>query len=135
MPLESKVIELCSYHTSSSAIYTHSSIPAFGPSHARDCAVTWTGFPKAVSTSDLVDPIEIDSGPVGWRIQRAGDGGWYGSGIPAGAFGHAGSTGTVAWADPASGVVFTLLTNGLLDVEGGVLKACGNIAAAALCDV
>jgi len=70
---------------------------------------------------------------MGWRIQRTGDGGWYGSGVPAGAFGHAGSTGTVAWADPNSGVAFTLLTNGLLDVEGGTLKACGNIAASALC--
>ena len=70
---------------------------------------------------------------MGWRIQRVGDGGWYGSSVPAGAFGHAGSTGTIAWADPASGVVFTLLTNGLQAVEGGTLKACGNIAAAALC--
>lgn len=70
----------------------------------------------------------------GWRIQRLGDGGWYGSAVPAGAFGHAGGTGTVAWADPASGVVFVLLTNGLLDAEGATLKACGNITATALCD-
>jgi CubicO group peptidase (beta-lactamase class C family) len=69
----------------------------------------------------------------GWRIQRLGDGGWYGSAVPAGAFGHAGGDGTVAWADPVSGVVFVLLTNGQLDDEGGTLKACGNIAAAALC--
>ena len=69
----------------------------------------------------------------GWRLQRLGDSGWYGSAVPAGAFGHAGGDGTVAWADPASGVVFVLLTNGQLDLEGGTLKACGNIAAAALC--
>lgn len=69
----------------------------------------------------------------GWRIQRLGDGGWYGSAVPQGAFGHAGGDGTVAWADPASGVVFVLLTNGQLDDEGGTLKACGNIAATALC--
>ncbi len=70
---------------------------------------------------------------LGWRIQRLGDGGWYGSSVPPGAFGHAGGTGTVAWADPVSGVVFVLLTNGLLDAEGATLKACGNIAATALC--
>lgn len=70
----------------------------------------------------------------GWRIQRLGDGGWYGSAVPAGAFGHAGGDGTVAWADPASGVVFVLLTNGQLDDEGGTFKACGNIAATVLCD-
>lgn len=69
----------------------------------------------------------------GWRIQRTGDGGWYGSAVPEGAFGHAGGDGTVAWADPASGVVFVLLTNGQLEDEGHTLKACGNIAAAALC--
>jgi CubicO group peptidase (beta-lactamase class C family) len=69
----------------------------------------------------------------GWRIQRLGDGGWFGSAVPAGAFGHAGGDGTVAWADPASGVVFVLLTNGPLDAEGGAFKACGNIAATALC--
>jgi CubicO group peptidase (beta-lactamase class C family) len=69
----------------------------------------------------------------GWRIQRLGDGGWYGSAVPAGSFGHAGGDGTVAWAEPASGVVFVLLTNGQLEDEGAALKACGNIAAAALC--
>ena len=70
---------------------------------------------------------------LGWRIQRLGEDGWYGSAVPAGAFGHAGATGTVAWADPVSGVTFVLLTNGLLDEEGSTLKSCGNIAAAALC--
>jgi CubicO group peptidase (beta-lactamase class C family) len=69
----------------------------------------------------------------GWRLQRLGDGGWYGSAVPSGAFGHAGGEGTVAWADPASGLVLVLLTNGQLDLEGDTLKACGNIAAAALC--
>jgi CubicO group peptidase (beta-lactamase class C family) len=69
----------------------------------------------------------------GWRLQRLGDGGWYGSAVPAGAFGHAGGDGTVAWADRASGVVFVLLTNGQLDLEGGTLKGCGNIATSALC--
>ncbi|MEE8045438.1 MAG: hypothetical protein V3T49_01215 [Dehalococcoidia bacterium] len=42
---------------------------------------------------------------MGWRIQRARDGGWYGTAVPPGAFGHAGGTGTVARADPKSGTV------------------------------
>ncbi len=48
---------------------------------------------------------------------------------------EAGATGTLAWADPASGVTFVLLTNGLLEPEeaGPTLQACSNIAAAALC--
>lgn len=79
-------------------------------------------------------PVRLrESWGFGWRLQQLGHGGWYGSAVPEGAFGHAGGDGTVAWADPASGVVFVLLTNGQLDDEGGTLKACGNIAAAALC--
>jgi len=82
----------------------------------------------------LSDAARLQEGwGFGWRLQRLGDGGWYGSAVPAGSFGHAGGDGTVAWADPTSGVVFVLLTNGQLDLEGGTLKACGNIAAAALC--
>ena len=67
------------------------------------------------------------------RIQRLGQNGWYGSAVPAGTFGHVGATGTVAWADPVSGVTFVLLTNGLLDEEGSTLRSCCNVAAAALC--
>ena len=70
---------------------------------------------------------------LGWRIQRLGDGGWFGSAVPPGAFGHLGITGTVAWADPASDVSFVLLTNGSFRDEGDTLKRCGNIAACALC--
>ncbi len=70
---------------------------------------------------------------LGWRIQRLGDGSWCGSAVPAGAFGHWGITGTVAWADPVSGVSFVLLTNGSFHDEGDTLKRCGNIAAGALC--
>jgi CubicO group peptidase (beta-lactamase class C family) len=69
----------------------------------------------------------------GWRLQRLGAGGWFGSAVPPSAFGHHGVSGTVAWADPASGVVFVLLTNGQLEARGETLKACGNIAATALC--
>lgn len=69
----------------------------------------------------------------GWRIHRVGDEGWYGSAVPPGAFGHVGDTGTATWADPVSGVIFVLLTNGLRRLESATLKACGNIVASALC--
>jgi len=83
----------------------------------------------------LPTPARLREGyGLGWRIQRLGqNGGWYGSIVPAGAFGHAGATGTIAWADPDSDVTFVLLTNGLLDEEGPTLRSCCNIAAAALC--
>lgn len=70
---------------------------------------------------------------LGWRLQRRGESGWFGAAVPEGTFGHAGGTGTVAWADPASGVSFVLLTNGGLSTELRAIHACGNIAAAALC--
>jgi CubicO group peptidase (beta-lactamase class C family) len=83
---------------------------------------------------DLGEAARLREGwGFGWRIQRLGDGGWYGSTVPAGAFGHAGGDGTVAWADPASGVVFVLLTNGQLEQEADALTAVSNIAGAALC--
>jgi CubicO group peptidase (beta-lactamase class C family) len=83
---------------------------------------------------DLSGPARLREGwGFGWRIQRLGEAGWYGSAVPAGSFGHAGGDGTVAWADPVSGVVFVLLTNGQLDDELDALRACGNITAAALC--
>ncbi len=70
---------------------------------------------------------------LGWKLVRQGVGGWFGSGAPAGAFGHGGATGTIAWADPKSHVVFTLLTNGTLDAEGAAIAACSNVAALELC--
>jgi len=82
---------------------------------------------------NLSEPTRLREGwGFGWKIQRTGSGWMYGSAVPAGAFGHFGATGTVTWADPASGVVFVLLTNDSSE-EAAVLKACGNIAATALC--
>jgi CubicO group peptidase (beta-lactamase class C family) len=72
---------------------------------------------------------------LGWKLQRLANGGVYGSAVPAGSFGHWGASGTVAWADPVSGTSFVLLTNGLYDSETAAIKACGNIAASALCGV
>ncbi len=70
---------------------------------------------------------------LGWRIIRQGTGAWFGSAVPAGAFGHGGATGTIAWADPKSRISLVLLSNGTLDGEGPAVAACSNAAATALC--
>lgn len=44
---------------------------------------------------------------LGWRIQHGGP---FGKACSPATFGHTGSTGTVAWADPATGAVCVLLT-------------------------
>lgn len=74
-----------------------------------------------------------DGWGLGWRINRMCDSGWFGSAVPAGAFGHYGATGTIAWADPASRVSFVLFTNGTSKDEWSTLKVCGNVTATALC--
>ncbi len=48
---------------------------------------------------------------VGWSVREVGEGGPPGELLAPGAFGHGGSTGTLTWADPASGVACVLLTN------------------------
>jgi CubicO group peptidase (beta-lactamase class C family) len=101
----------------------------FEPGTVRTLLTDNTNAEPNLSTSSRLH----ESWGLGWRLQRDGGAGWYGSAVPAGAFGHGGATGTLTWADPASGVVFVVLTNGLLDEEGSTLKACGNIAASALC--
>jgi len=66
---------------------------------------------------------------LGWVIRKSGGAWSYNS--PAGAFGHSGATGTVAWADPRTRVIFVLLTN----IADGpdVRGKCGEIVARALC--
>lgn len=50
---------------------------------------------------------EKGSWGIGWKVGK----GEFGRGCSAGTFGHSGSTGTLAWADPARGLVFVLLTS------------------------
>ena len=107
-----------------------SGIQVFEPGTVRSLLADYTMVEPKLSPESRLK----EGWGLGWRLQReGGQDGWYGSGVPAGSFGHAGATGTIAWADPASRVVFVLLTNGLQVAEGSTLKACGNIAAAALC--
>ena len=71
---------------------------------------------------------------LGWRIQRAGGHGFFGSLTPPGSFGHGGATGTLAWADPASKCAVAILTNGNMPGARMVLERCSNTIAAAICD-
>ena len=101
----------------------------FQPGTVRTLLTDNTSAEPKLSTASRLQ----EAWGLGWRLQRASGAGWYGSAVSAGAFGHGGATGTLTWADPATDVVFVVLTNGLLEAEGSTLKACGNIAASALC--
>lgn len=108
---------------------SRSGASVFEPGTVRSLLADYThSEPKLSAASRLKEGWGL-----GWRLQRHAGESWYGSAVSEGSFGHAGATGTVAWADPASGVACVVLTNGLLDAEGAVLKACGNIVASALC--
>ena len=89
---------------------------------------------QSAATPGLSSEAKLREGwGLGWRIIRQGAGTWFGSAVPAGAFGHGGATGTIAWADPKSRVSFVLLSNGTLDGEGTAIAACSNAVATALC--
>ena len=62
----------------------------------------WTGTPANRSHAFV---LAGDDGKAGMR--------GHGHGAPAEAFGHGGAAGQIAWADPASGISFAYLTNGL----------------------
>ena len=62
----------------------------------------WTGTPANRSHAFV---LAGDDGKAGMR--------GHGQGAPAEAFGHGGAAGQIAWADPASGISFAYLTNGL----------------------
>lgn len=49
------------------------------------------------------------------------------------AFGHAGATGCVAWADPTTGLLFILLTTEPAGLANGLFGRCSNLVAAAVC--
>ncbi|MYE76544.1 MAG: beta-lactamase family protein, partial [Acidimicrobiaceae bacterium] len=62
----------------------------------------WTGTPANRSHAFV---LAGNDGKAGMR--------GHGHGAPAEAFGHGGAAGQIAWADPASGISFAYLTNGL----------------------
>lgn len=48
-------------------------------------------------------------------------------------FGHGGATGCVTWADPATGLLFILLTTEPRGLSNGLFGRCSNLVAAAVC--
>jgi CubicO group peptidase (beta-lactamase class C family) len=70
---------------------------------------------------------------LGWALGRSKVWNAFGEGVSPSAFGHAGATGTVAWADPHSRVVCVILTNRPYSVDDGkLLRAVSSAVAASL---
>ncbi|MBT6145721.1 MAG: beta-lactamase family protein [Gemmatimonadetes bacterium] len=68
---------------------------------------------------------------IGWALRDSRVWSFFGEQVSASTFGHVGATGTVAWADPVSGVSCVCLTNQM--VEGGaLLRRVSNAVAAAV---
>ena len=68
---------------------------------------------------------------LGWALGRSTVWNFMGDLVSPAAFGHAGATGTVAWADPETGVVCVILTDRLLE-EGRLLRLISNAVAASV---
>ncbi len=81
-------------------------------------------------TSDQNERVHAPWG-LGWALSGALTWNFFGDLVSPKTFGHAGATGTVAWADPSSGVVCVILTDHLVH-EGSLLRRVSNAVAAAV---
>ena len=70
---------------------------------------------------------------LGWALGRSPVWNFFGDRVSPATFGHAGATGTVAWADPQSGVICVILTDRLVQ-DGNWLRRVSNTVAAAVRD-
>jgi CubicO group peptidase (beta-lactamase class C family) len=68
---------------------------------------------------------------LGWALGRSIVWNFFGDLVSPSTFGHAGATGTVAWADPQTQVICVILTDRLFD-EGRLLRLVSNAVAAAV---
>jgi CubicO group peptidase (beta-lactamase class C family) len=68
---------------------------------------------------------------LGWALGRSIVWNFFGDLTSASTFGHAGATGTVAWADPETQLICVILTDRLLD-EGRLLRMISNAVAASI---
>ena len=133
----------------------------FGPNslYWRDMGCPWGGMHS--STSDLAVLLEafLDGGlhagkrvfsvatvkamtshqnaelkapwGLGWALGRSRAWNAFGDLVSGGAFGHAGATGTMAWADPETQVLCVILTNRPYDLDDGrFLRLVSNAVAA-----
>jgi CubicO group peptidase (beta-lactamase class C family) len=85
-----------------------------------------------VMTSDQNAAIQAPWG-LGWALARSKAWNAFGDLVSPKAFGHAGATGTVAWADPESRLICVILTNRPYGAdEGHLLRAVSNVVAASV---
>ena len=70
---------------------------------------------------------------LGWALGRSPTWNFFGDLVSPETFGHAGATGTVAWADPHTGVICVILTDRLVE-DGSLLRRISNTVAAAVRD-
>ena len=70
---------------------------------------------------------------LGWGLATSAVWAFFGDIVSPRTFGHSGATGTVAWADPESGVVCVILTARPVSVDHGrLLRTVSNAVAAAV---
>jgi CubicO group peptidase (beta-lactamase class C family) len=70
---------------------------------------------------------------LGWALGRSRAWNEFGDLVSASAFGHAGASGTVEWADPETGLICVILTNRPLSVDNGhFLRLVSNAVAASI---
>jgi len=81
-------------------------------------------------TSDQNVHVQAPWG-LGWALGRSVVWNFFGDLVSASTFGHAGATGTVAWADPETQLICVILTDRLLE-EGRVLRLISNAVAASV---
>ncbi len=68
---------------------------------------------------------------LGWSLAGSMAWNFFGDLVSASTFGHAGATGTVAWADPERRLVCVILTKRLVD-DGSLLRRASNLVSAAV---
>ncbi len=93
-------------------------------------------FSPAASRTMVSDqnPAHLDSPwGIGWALRDSRVWSFFGEQVSAHTFGHVGATGTVAWADPDTGLSCVCLTNQMV-AGGALLRRVSNTVAAALED-
>ena len=70
---------------------------------------------------------------LGWALGRSTAWNFFGDRVSADTFGHAGATGTVAWADPDTQMICVILTDRLFE-EGKLLRLVSNAVAGSLAE-
>ena len=91
-------------------------------------------FSHAAATAMVSDQNPAHLGSpwgIGWALRDSRVWSFFGEQVSAATFGHVGATGTVAWADPESGLSCVCLTNMMVE-SGALLRRVSNTVAAAV---